>query len=406
MEDVAVAYMLLEQSRSIVVYTEKIMVTLKNHIYVVDGTMVDAGADYWVLRITKDSLVIRMLSTDNPAFGEGLCGLIYKMLLKTPYHGEPCIKWELFTDPNSGQTADMFMINKRWIASVMGTVESAIVDALERLASEGDNTRVFADYDTEQNLVFPLAVRKTLANPGIAGALALDELRLFSKSQIQHGFCLLRERVDAETFQSLMWLPEGGVTAAIYRPGDTLGAVPSIGDIRGRYKIRTDVELPLVVSPRLWTERGKPARKNGDDEGEEEAKDLVSKFIQTLFLIAGGYEGKHITAGGTSAEIRNNHFTIKPGGTCRIVVDNPHYRPGSLDFSLYGDADDEDMAAAAAVGSDRLFPSSERELVLTEKSYFEAMAIKIASRRVATSPEIIAVFETAHGTNRPPAPYS
>jgi hypothetical protein len=380
-EDIAVAYMALEKSRSMTSYIELFMATLKDHIYVVDSAMVETPG-YWVIRVSKKDMLIRIVSTANPNFGDGLCEKIYTLLIKTQFHGESCIKWEPFTDPTSNQTADYFMVSKRWIASVMGTVEAAIVDALETMSAKDSNTRVFNDYVDETTRVFPTTVRSSLMSPEAHGAVRFDELKLFSASQIKHAFCLLKERVDPVSGVPMIAMPSGEIGAALYRPATALSAVPSVLSAPPHHpsKIRTNVELPLLVSPSLWTSRA---------SARTEGKDAVTQFIEKLFLIAGGYEGKHITAGGTGGD---DHFYIKPGGTCRLVVLNPHYKPSA--FSIYGDT--------AAVGhSDELFPSDTREIVLTESSYFEAHVARLATKRVPTSPAILAVFAEAHGTTNP-----
>lgn len=384
-EDIAVAYMQLEKSRSMTEYIELAMQTLKDNIYVVDSNLVESG-DYFVLRIVKLSMLIRLLSTSNPAFGDGLCEKVYDIMSKSRYQGERCVKWEPFTDPSNGQTNDNFMVNKQWIATVMGTVERAIVDVFDRLATEGNNTRVFYDYNDEKYRVYSTAVRKSLTNPESSGALKFPELKPFSSTQVVHALCMLKQRTNPTTGEYMLTVPNEAV-CAIYRPSTAIGVEPSciLGDPHRQWKISTTVEYPIVVCPSMWSEKV----KNGEDA--KDAKDSVTQFISTLFLIGGGYKGKYISGGGTSAEsVHANHFFVNPDATCRIVVPNPHYKPVSMASSIYGSA-----ASTIDVDTDEMFPSKDKELVFTENTNFEALVRYHTTRRVAIDPSIKAIFELA-----------
>lgn len=396
MEDIAVAYVLLEQSRSLAVYIELVMKTFKDNIYIADDVMVQTD-DYWVLRIPRMALLMRIITAANPEFGTGLCEKLYVLIEQTTFNGQPCVKWEAFIDPHTGQNTEFFMVHKAWIATVNGTAETAIISLLERLSTEGDNIRVFNDYATEEDRVFQTSVRKTLTNPDMQDSIKYDEFKHFSSAQIKHAFCMLCERVDPITLVPLISKP-AEMRAAIYRPKEgTIGVVPSVLVTPiPKFKISTDCPVPLVVNPRLWTDLNVSKSKN---------RDVVSQFLQTVFAIAGGYRGKFITSGVSTNPVdtfSDNHFRVDPEMTCKITIRNPHYCPAHAPSAIFGDAA---LAAGSekVISEDTLFPSHQKEILLTEQSYFEMQVARVAQRRVAIAPHIRAVFNTAHGTEAPPS---
>ena len=380
MEDVVVAYVLLEQSRSLTKYITLVMKSLKSSIAVVNGTMVCCG-DYWVVRETKHLSLMRKILSDNREFGSGLCEKLYGLIEKTMYDGLPCIKWEIYD--MDGQTAEFFMVSKRWMATVRGPAEEAIVSLLQRLARDGENTNVFPEYTKERDLVFNTKLRGLLANPTPVATAKYEELRPFKESQIQHGFCLLQEQVNSETGAKLISKP-GTVKVAVYRPDNAAGVVQSAVH-PGRFKIGTDISMPLMVSPDLW-------EKAPDESGNANS---VSHMIQTVFAIAGGYGNKYITGGANTEDLemlKDAYFLIDPATKCQVTIRNPHYVPSTV-RSAFGKSR---KRGDQRVGGDDLFPPGEREILLTEKTHFEERVRAAAARRVAISPDLAAVFAEAH----------
>jgi hypothetical protein len=461
MEDVVVAYVLLEQSRSHSGYIERVMETLKANILVRDGALVDTE-HYWVLAFTSRLQMVRQIALANPELGTGLCTSLFALIEKTIHFGMPCVKYDAVScvpppqwSGTSGRGAERCLVNKRWIANVTTPAEAAIIRVLCRL-SRGDNgVRVFPDHDTEDLFVFDTTVRGSFVNPPLphpdethdtgkepaaaaAGAAAYPELAAFAPCVVKNAFCTLLERCGSDGIP-LIQRPND-ITVAMYRPKETHGVVPSLVHA-DRYKIRFTVSVPLVVNPVLWR---MPATKN---------RAAVSAFIKKALLIAGGYEGRRVSAGLGDASHRKrgfgsalnddddadddddtdtdddtdddtdaddslglHHFVVEQNQKCSVIIRNPHFNGAR---EILGDAaakervdgqqdrqHDDDGGTRSrteapfrrVLGDDALFPSDAKEILFTEAERFEANVAKSARARVPLSQSKTAIFDTAYDT--------
>jgi hypothetical protein len=433
MEDVVVAYVLLEQSRSLSGYIERVMRTLKANIFVRDGAMVDTDY-YWVLAYTSRIQLMRQIALANPELGSGLCTTLFKLIEKTVHLELPCVKFDGLScvpqrSGTSGRSVERCLVNKCWIANVTTPPEAAIIRVLHRLSCNDDGVRVFPDYVTEERRVFDRTVRRSFFNQKRSDefhvngkeAAVYPELVAFAPSVVEHAFCTLLERCGSDGIP-LIQRPSD-ITVAIYRPKESPGVVPSLVH-SDRYKTRTSVDVPLVVDPALWTDVS-----DGDN--------AVASFIKKALLVVGGYQGRCVSAGlgdashgnlDTAASpkdddadddadpddgLRLRHFLVEPR-VCSVIVRNPHFNEALASGMIFGDAEDEeedgdtDSTKSAAVADrtpsrrhlsdDVLFPRDAREIVFTEADRFEANVAMHARARVPLSVSTKAIFDTAYDT--------
>jgi hypothetical protein len=291
-----------------------------------------------------------------------------------------------------------------------------------------DGVRVFPDYSTEERRVFDRTVRSSLVSQkrsdethvNCKEAAAYPELVAFAPCVVQHAFCTLLERCGSDGIP-LIQRPSD-ITVALYRPKESPGVVPSLVH-SDRYKTRTTVDVPLVVDPALWTD---------DSDGDN----AVASFIKKALLIAGGYEGRCVSAGLGDASHGNvdpasspkddddaddadhpgdglglRHFLVEPR-VCSVIIRNPHFNEARASGMILGDAEDEeehgddDITKSAAVArrtrrhlsDDALFPRDAREIVFTEADRFEANVAMHARARVPLSASTKAIFDTAYDT--------
>ena len=380
----------------------------------------------------------------------GLCTSLFGVIEKTIHFGMPCVKYDAVScvppsqwSGTSGRGAERCLVNKRWIANVTTPAEAAIIRVLCRL-SRGDNgVRVFPDHDTEDLCVFDTTVRGSFVSPpphpdkthdtgkeAAAAAATYPELAAYAPCVVKNAFCTLLERRGSDG-TPLIERPND-ITVALYRPKETHGAVPSLVHA-DRYKIRFTVSVPLVVNPVLWR---MPATKNRAAE---------SAFIKKALLIAGGYEGRRVSAGlgdtshrkrGFGSSLNDDddanddddddtdaadaddglglrHFVVEQKQKCSVIIRNPHFN-GARD--ILGDAvakegvdgqqdrqDDGPRSRTEApfrrvLGDDTMFPSDAKEILFTEAERFEANVAKSARARVPLSPSTKAIFDTAYDT--------
>ncbi len=100
MEEVVLAMIQIESTRSMSGYVEEVMVILKESIQVSGGEMVEIG-DYWVTKYSKRASVLRDIKQRLARFGDGMSEQIYALVEKTSTSGVPNIKFEMIPDRHS-----------------------------------------------------------------------------------------------------------------------------------------------------------------------------------------------------------------------------------------------------------------------------------------------------------------
>lgn len=100
MEEVVLAMIQIESTRSMSGYIEEVMVILKESIQVSGGEMVEIG-DYWVTKYSKRVSVLRDIKQRLTRFGDGMSEQVYALVEKTSTGGIPNIKFEMIPDRHS-----------------------------------------------------------------------------------------------------------------------------------------------------------------------------------------------------------------------------------------------------------------------------------------------------------------
>jgi len=369
MEEVIVAYVMLEQTRSMSAYMREIMMTLKLNVLIVDGEMAQTD-DYYFSSYSRDQDVIARLVSAHPQLGDGVvlkCFTTMRMGCTNKLPNIDRVK--------NHEGVEQIAFNKEWLGTVNTPVEDAILLSLQRLIDE-KSMYVTRDYETESLYVFSARVRSSLANPVSAEAMRFPELLGESKHAIKHAFSMLESRRLADNtlcFNRSMQSYDGLKLVDAGFPG----AVPS--DIyAGRYKVSKAISAPLVIHPSLF-ELKTPASVSVD-------------LIKTALIIAGGYDnGERIFAGIDPAQpgddLVDNFVLVEPDEKAEVTVNNMYYRHGSMVEVVYGGEEGLELATNSDI-----FPEGEREVTFNEESHIERIVREKALAQVPLSDEMRAAF--------------
>ena len=208
MEEIVLATIQLESSRSMRGYMEDVMVLLKESILIQNNQMYEFG-DYWVTKYMKRHSLIRDLKLRLVRIGEGLCARIIEMVERMTICNAPVIKYDTPLD----RSCEYMMVHKSWMSKVWAPVDVAVIQVLKRIAHEG--VLVHRDFETEKKLIFDTQVRKSLRNPEGKEAMKFGELEHFSSDAIRMSFHHLLNRVEGTT--QLVETPTDTVSAAVYQ---------------------------------------------------------------------------------------------------------------------------------------------------------------------------------------------
>jgi hypothetical protein len=370
MEEIVVAYSLLEQTRSLDAFIEEIMMTLKLSVLVVNGEMADTD-EYYLSEFTRDRDLMRRVDRGHSQLGDGICSKCIAVMQMGSTNKLPNI--ERIKDHEG---LDRIAFHKEWLCSVNTPLEDAIILVLQRLISE-KSQHVMVDYDTETRYVFSAAVRKTFVNPMGADVIPFPELVGEPKAAIRHAFIMLENRRVGG--KPLVSAPLNIDTAKFVDEGHN-GAEPCTVH-RGRYKIVRKTS-GLVIEPQLF-EKAKKSSVNID-------------IIRTALLVAGGYNTGEsrvfIGMDPTQApdDLSDNFVCLEPADTTSITIPNMYYRHKTLDRVIYGGADGLSLAA-----SPEHFPADQPSVTFDETSQIERSARERAMAKIALAPEIAEIFLTA-----------
>ena len=372
MEEVIVAYVMLEQTRSMSAYMREIMMTLKLNVLIVDGEMAQTD-NYYFSSYSRDQDLVARLVGAHPQLGDGVVLKCFTTMRVGCTNKLPNID-----RVKNHEGVEQIAFNKEWLGTVNTPVEDAILLSLQRLIDD-KSSYVTRDFDTENMYVFSARVRSSLVNPVSADALHFPELIGESKHGIRHGFSMLESRRLADNtlcFNKSMQSFDGLKLVDAGFPG----AVPS--DVyAGRYKVSKAIPAPLVVHPSVFELRS-PASVSID-------------LIKAGLIVAGGYDnGKRIFAGIDPAQpgddLVDNFVLIEDGEEVSVTVNNMYYRHDSMDGVVYGGVEGLELATYPDI-----FPDGEREVTFTEESNIERIVREKAYAQVPLSEEMRAAFEEA-----------
>lgn len=377
MEEIILATIQLQSTRSMLAYTEDIMIILKDCIRRRNGELMEYG-NYWVTRFNKRFLLIKELQSRLSRLGDGLCKRIIDLLERMTTNGEPNIKVEA-VDGN-----EYVVIHKVWIAQVLTPVEAAIIQVLRRNVSLGVNVQ--RDYASESLYVFTTALRRSLRSPDSDGAIKHTELERYSSHDVVNGLRHLQNRhIDGKP---MIMLPDT-IPIAEYTPTCIPTSERAKDNIR--WKTSRMYDMPIVVNERLLA-----LNLNIVDMSP------VDRFFKDMLIISGGYIGMRIFSGIDHAnpgrDIRDNNFYVRADDKASFEVHNPHYQSRADTRILFGtDSDSEDeMDEDGEKPPPSIFPSNVERLKFNEKSNIEGRVADLAHYRVPLEPEIEEVFKTAY----------
>lgn len=321
MEDVCIAYMFLESSRSTSRHAGAIMRTIKKQILVENGELVEDKPDsnWWRLCCTDKELTTRV-SRANPHLGAGLCTKLLDTMRQGCTQGEPNLM-------KAGGEVDACLVNKRWISTVTTLEEAAIVRMMKAHAYI-DSPMAHPDYDDETNWVFVSKFRNQLTGTQTP---SFPDIAKLSRASVASALCTLRCRCIPGTQTPAIRL-ETTAAVAKYRPIDQPGGSPS-SLAPDRSKIQGIEHACLVVHPSIWTHDPVIAESPADT------------MLRTALVVAGAYKGTRVTAGlGRSAEgvYKDHSYDIGMGDRASVTIKNPYYSqaaygPGAVIHDLFDD---------------------------------------------------------------------
>lgn len=375
MEEIVLAMVQIEGTRSMSSFIRELMMLLKDSIMQCDGQMLSAG-DYWVTKYTRRAALIRDTKQRLVRFGAGLCEKVIEMAEQTKTKGLPNVKFELVLDRN----CEHLMVHKEWIASITTPVEAAMIQVLRRLAKDGSICH--REYVSETSLVFETQIRKSFRNPKSDGAIKHPELSAYRAEDIENAYQQLENRRfdDIPAIQT-----PNEIKVAVMSDSPSEGAEATDD---GRWKKQRRLFVPMVVHSALL------------NTTEQQPESPIDTFLKEMLTIAGGYVDRRVFSGmdpsDPKAAVTDNCFLVKDTDTVRLEVDNPHRLSTATKNIIYGDDfedsdDDED---------DGLFPPTKERLVFTEESNAEAIIARLARGRVPLEPEIEVIFKEAYSKYR------
>lgn len=372
MEEVIVAYVMLEQTRSMQAYIAEIMMTLKTSVQIIDGEMGQTD-HYYFSAYSREHDLLAYIDRRHPQFGDGITAKCYNTMRMGCTNKMPNID-----KVKNREGVEQIAFNKEWLGSVNTPVEDGILVCLQRLIDE-KSPFVTRDYETEESYVFSARVRNSLYNPASADAMHFPELRGETKDSIRHACAMLESRrLDdgAPLFNRNLQTCDGLKLVDAGFPG----SVPSIR-YTGRHKVSKAVSAPLIVNPSLFDVKT-PNSINED-------------LIKTVLIIAGGYDnGKRIFAGMDPSrpvdDLVDNFVRVDEGEEATITLKNMYYRHDSMDGVVYGGVEGLGLAT-----SPELFPEGEKEVTFTQDSNIEKIVRDKALAQVPLSDEMSSAFNDA-----------
>ena len=372
MEEIVLAMIQIEGTRSMSGFIREVMVLLKESIMQSDGQMMSAG-NYWVTKYTRRSGLIRDAKQRLVRFGAGLCEKVIEMCEQTKTGGLPNVKFELVLDRN----CEHLMVHKQWTAQITSPVEASIIQVLKRLSK--DVAMCHREYESEKMFVFETQIRKSLKNPNSDNAIQHTELKSYSADAIAHGYQQLENR-RYDGIPAIQTPPEAKI--AVFSDACRDGCEPTED---GRWKHQRKMFVPMVVHHELLT------------SSETKPESPIDIFLKDMLLIAGGYVGRRVFSGMDPADpksaVTDNCFYLKPSDKTVQEIHNPHRLSKATKNIIYGDdfddSDDEDCHQS-------LFPPDKEVLTFTENSFAERSVAELAHARVPLESRVRDVFERAY----------
>jgi len=365
MEDICIAFMYLESSRSTAKHSAAIMRSIKLQLHIEDGALVteDGDPNYWKLRCTSGDLETRV-SRSNPQLGKGLCITLLDAMRHGCTHGGP----NVMTSKTGSGTC---VVNKKWISTVTTLEEAAIVRMMKAHAYVGSSL-AHPDYENEHKWVFVSKFRNQLTG---TQEPTFPEIAKLKRSSVSAAFCMLQCRCIPGTQTPAIRL-ESQFTVAKYRAVDHDGAQPSIA-APDRTKISAVEHTCMVVDPSLWL------------HDPVVAESPVDNMLRTALIVAGSYTNTRVTAGfGRSMEgiYKDNSYDIAPDATATVSIENPYYSestygPGSVLHELFDD--------------ELVFKRDMKVVTLDESSNIERRVRKLCESKAPVSDKISKTFANA-----------
>jgi hypothetical protein len=379
MEEVILAMVQLESTRSLGAYIEEVIMMLKGSILTEEGEFLD-NDEYWITKYTKRSTVLRELKARLSRFGDGLCEKVWAMVERSCTNDTPNIKTESFGE----RGIEHILILKRWVSATMTPVELAIIRALRRITAMG--LICYREFEQEKYFVMDTTIRKSFRSPEAVDAIQHPELAPFTHQTIRNGFRMLEHRFSDN--EPMIVMPADAVNAADYVSGPGEGVERSVDGMR--WKRRKKMFMVMMVHQSLLD--GSTIREESE----------IDKFFRNLLLIAGGYTGKRIFTGidpvNPGSVVTDNCIFIKKGDKVSIRIKNPHRQTKAEDSILFGDDDGDGSLdeMLASKRSDTIFDPEKEFIVFDDASEIEKRVAGFAHSRVPLDPTVEGVFKEAY----------
>lgn len=353
MEDVCLAYMYLEQSRSVKAQTLDIIRSIKATVLVQNDELVGKGP-YWVTTNTSFRETRHLISRlHGGSFGTGACGHVMDTLFTSLTRG----KLNIVMDDDDKNV----LIHKEWAASVYTSAESRIIKYLYRMAIDGT---AHLEYTEEQRYVYRTGRRAELTIPERSKTQPV-ELDGISPVNIKRAMASLLHRCVSSTETPMIRLEDDIVHVALARDVSPTRFITK-PDL---YKIKGSEICSMTVHKSLFV--------GADAVGVVP----VDTLIKSALTVAGGYGGKKVVSGvGTDDD---TFYYIDPDAKVSMVIDNSRH----CSQSVWG---------PSRAKRETIFPRTATYTV-TETTGFEQRVARECRSLFDVSPELAALF-TAYGT--------